>query len=149
MSAAAKKWARAQTLPQTEKAVLNALADAYSVRFGYSDASQQKIADDIGVSRETVNRAISRLVEKRLITSLTTTRKKGQWDRRVYLLNPVGGGIQQPKKAPRRVTQDHTAPCDFHQTRHRVTQDHTSRIGKSRAGGKGPAMELKTSGALA
>jgi DNA-binding transcriptional MocR family regulator len=127
MSAAAVKWARAQVLPQTEKAVLMALAQAYSPRWGYSQPSQQKIADDIGVARETVNRVIARLVEKRLVTSLTAQRKKGQWDRRVYLLNPEGGGIPTAKKPRRRVTQDHTAPCDFHQTRHRVTQDHTSR----------------------
>lgn len=122
MSAAALKWAKTQKLTQTDKAVLLALADAHSPRWGYSEPSQKKIAETIGVTRETVNRSIVRLETAGLISKASAPRKKGQWDRRVYVLNPNGGGIPDS-----RVTQDHTAPCDFNQTRHRVTQDHTSR----------------------
>ncbi|WP_226780321.1 helix-turn-helix domain-containing protein [Oceaniglobus trochenteri] len=136
MSAAAVKWAIAQNLPQTEKAVLLSLARAHSPRWGRSDISQQKIADEVGVTRETVNRRIVSLASKGLISVVTEPRKKGQWDRRLYILAPLEGGIKAPQKSRNRVTQDHTAPCDSHQTRHRVTQDHTSRADKrSRARG--------------
>ena len=127
MSAAAAKWARVQVLPQTEKAVLKALADAYSPRWGYSGPSQKKVAAEIGVSRETVNRALARLVSKGLITAITAPRKKGQWERCVYTL-ALYTVAQDPEH---RVTQDHTGPCDLHQTRRRVTHDHTSRIESS------------------
>ena len=85
------------------------------------------MAQEIGVTRETVNRRLHSLQKKGLIEFGTAPRKKGQWDRRFYRLAPLDGGINPPKKRTDRVTQDHTAPCDFHQTRHRVTQDHTSR----------------------
>lgn len=101
MSAAASKWARAQILPQTEKAVLRALADAYSPRWGRSDISQAKVAAQVGVTRETVNRAITRLISLGLISRNSAPRKKGQWERRVYSL------AMDP--APARVTQDHTS----------------------------------------
>lgn len=128
MRAAIVKWAKAQDLPQTEKAVLRALADYYSPRWGRSEPSQSKIAKDIGVTRETVNRVLSRLIERGLIARDTAPRKKGQWERRVYTLL-IGGEAG-------RVTEDHTAPCDFNQTRHRVTQEHTSRKGITPAKGE-------------
>jgi DNA-binding transcriptional MocR family regulator len=123
MSAAAMKWARQQTLSQTQKAVLVALASHHSPRSGYSKPSQQQIAYEIGVSRETVNRATKALEASQHIKSTRTPRKKGQWEQCFYVLNmpPVSA-----KNRGRRVTEDHTAPCDFDQTRHRVTEDHTS-----------------------
>ena len=127
MSAAAVKWAKSQDIPQTEKAVLLAIADAHSIRWGFSAPSQQTMARDIGVTRETVNRAIVRLEARGLIIKATIPRKKGQWDRRVYSINHKFEAKSRPNFRASRVTQDHTAPCDFHQTRHRVTQDHTSR----------------------
>lgn len=128
MSAHAVKWAIAQNdLPQTEKAVLVSLARDYSPRWGYSLKSQAAVAAEIGVRRETVNRAVKALEKKGKIAVGTAERKKGQWDRRFYRLAPLEGGIKAPVKPARRVTHDHTAPCDSHQTRHRVIQSHTSR----------------------
>lgn len=131
MSKAAVKWARQQSLPMVEKAVLLALAEDYSPRWGVSGPTQSSVAATIGTSREAVNRAIKRLAIKGLIRVISEDRKRGEWDRRSYALNPAGGGIERPKpgyrRASHRVTQDHTAPCDADETRHRVTQDHTSR----------------------
>lgn len=127
MSARAVKWALAQNLSQTKKAVLVSLARGHSPRWGYSLKTQSEVAAEIGVRRETVNRTIAELVGDRLISIGTAPRKKGQWDRRFYILAPLEGGIKSASRPARRVTQDHTAPCDFHQTRHRVTHDHTSR----------------------
>ena len=141
MSAAAVKWALSQNLPQTEKAVLVALARAHSPRWGYSMPAQSDVAAEIGVTRETVNRKMVSLAKKGLLSVGTKPRKKGQWDRRFYILAPLEGGIQAPKKRQHRVTEDHTAPCDFHQTRHRVTEDHTSRADKNSR-----ARTLNTSG---
>lgn len=133
MSAAAVKWALAQDLPQTQKAVLVALARAYSPRWGYSSPAQSTIAKEVGIARETVNRTLTVLASKGLISAGNKPRKKGRWDRKFYNLAPLEGGIKGPKKRSHRVTQDHMAPCDNDQTRHRVTQDHTS-IGIRTAG---------------
>ena len=114
MSAAAVKWAIAQELPQTEKAVLLALARAHSPRWGYSMPSQAKMADEIGVTRETVNRKLTALAKKGTISIGTAPRKMGQWDRRFYILAPLEGGIKAPRKSRPRVTQDHTSRIDNH-----------------------------------
>lgn len=127
MSAAAVKWALAQSVRGAEKSVLSALARHHSPRWGTVRATQDEIAGDVGLARETVGRVIKRLAAKGLLHVVPVPGKAGQWDANTYLLNPDGGGIAQPKRAPHRVTQDHTAPCDAHQTRHRVTQDHTTR----------------------
>lgn len=127
MSAGAVKWAIAQDLPQTEKAVLVSIARGHSPRWGYSLKSQAEVAAEIGVRRETVNRAVKSLEKKGKLEVGTAERKKGQWDRRFYRLAPLEGGIKAPEKPASRVRHDHTAPCDFHQTRHRVIQSHTSR----------------------
>lgn len=124
MSAAAVKWAKSQQLPQTQKAVLVSIADHHSPRWGVSKPSQKTIAYDVGVSRETVNRAIKALEVKNYLKSDRNDRKKGQWEQCAYRLNmpPLAA-----KKRADRVTQDHMAPCDDNQTRHRVTEDHTSK----------------------
>jgi len=133
MSAPAIKWAVSQDLPQTEKAVLIALARAYSPRWGHSKPTQKKVADEVGVTRETVNRKLLSLAKRGLISIGTEPRKGGQWDRRFYMLAPLQGGIKTRTKRAHRVTQNHTAPCDSHQTRHRVTEDHTSKETKNRS----------------
>ena len=134
MTKAAVKWALNQKLPQTEKAVLLALARAYSPRWGRSTPTQSLIASEVGVTRETVTRTLSSLEKKGKISIGTQPRKKGQWDRNFYTLAPHEGGINVGKRPQHHVTEDHMVPCDFHQTRHHVTEDHTSRaLDKSRA----------------
>ena len=86
MSAAAEKWARAQDLPQTEKAVLSALARAFSPRWGRSEPTQTQMANEIGVTRETVNRTLRSLEIKKVISIGTLPKIKAQWDRRFYTL---------------------------------------------------------------
>lgn len=83
----AEKWSYTQNLPQTEKAVLAALARRYSPRWGRCEVTQKQVADEIGVTRETVNRTLSRLMSKKVITIGTLPRKDGQWDRKYYILN--------------------------------------------------------------
>lgn len=127
MSKAATKWARSLDLPFTDKAVLVEIAEAHSPKWGVCKPVQSAIARNLGLTRETVNRTIKRLEARGLITKIEMPRVKGQWDRRAYLLNP-------PEKTGYRVTEDHTAPCDFDQTRHRVTEDHTSKSNKRPSG---------------
>jgi CRP-like cAMP-binding protein len=94
--AAAQKWVVAQTLPQTEKSVLGVLARRYSQRWGRSEVTQQQIADELGVTRETANRALKRLEDKGVISVGTLPRKKGQWDRKFYTLIEFQRGFRIP-----------------------------------------------------
>jgi DNA-binding MarR family transcriptional regulator len=89
----AEKWAYAQNLPQTEKAVLAALARRYSGRWGRCEVTQKQIADEIGVTRETVNRKLASLEKKQTISAGTLPRKDGQWDRNFYILNSFQRGL--------------------------------------------------------
>lgn len=56
-------------LPPTEKFVLLAIADFSNDKKGIAWPSQNTIANKTGYSRQTVNRAINRLREKRMIVS--------------------------------------------------------------------------------
>ena len=56
-------------LPPTEKFVLLAIADFSNDKKGIAWPSQSTIAAKTGYSRQTVNRAINRLREKRMIVS--------------------------------------------------------------------------------
>ena len=131
MSAAAVKWARAQGLRGGEHVVLMAMAKLYSPRWGMCRATQAEIAAEVGMTRQGVQRIIYRLETKGMVQRAEQDREKGQWDRVFYFLNPRRGGIQEPQrtrtKRVSRVTEDHTAPCDSHQTRPRVTEDHNTR----------------------
>lgn len=77
--AAAQKWAIAKVLPQTQKGVLMALARSYSPRWGRCERTQKQIAEELGLSRETVNRTLAKLEAQDIISicKLQIAKKKG------------------------------------------------------------------------
>lgn len=138
MTASATKWARGCDLARTEKAVLLALASYYSPRHGYSAPTQSQLAADTGLARETILR-VARRIEKAGHIAIVKSRKKGQWERCHYLLNPLGGGIKSRSNhvTPRHL--DHVTP-----TKHgdHVTPRHTSRE-KGYAGARSQVIQLR------
>ena len=91
--AAAVKWAISQTLPQTQKSILGVLARSYSPKWGRCEVTQKQIAGELGITRETANRNLHALENKRVITSGFLDRKEGQWDRKFYILNEFQRGF--------------------------------------------------------
>jgi len=102
MSHRATTWAwQQQNLPALQKLVLLALADRHNNDTGRCDPSMQLVAEDCGMSRDSVKRAIKGLQESGLITA--QERKVGTTNiSNYYTLNmtPVGaistgGGCSQ------------------------------------------------------
>jgi CRP-like cAMP-binding protein len=92
---AARNWAIAQNLPQTQKSVLGVLARRYSPRWGHCEITQQQIANELGIVRETANRTLSSLEASGIIAS-GKKRVKGQWDRKFYILSGFQRGLNLP-----------------------------------------------------
>jgi biotin operon repressor len=87
-------------LPPTEKLVLLVIANYINDASGDAWPSQNTLASDTGLARQTVNKAISRLVKKGILTSCRRS-KDGKLTSNIYRINTVavidteGGDVAQ------------------------------------------------------
>ena len=77
MSVKASNWAWNQTLKPTPKLTLMRLAD-FADQNGRCYASYKKLTDDVGVSKNTIIKALDELVEDGLLTKSENTDKTKQ-----------------------------------------------------------------------
>lgn len=94
MSHRATVWAINQKLPALSKLVLLILADRHNNDTNRCDPSMERVADDCGMSRESVRKQIKLLVDQRLIS--VHRRKKGP----VNLTNFFSFNMQEKTPLP-------------------------------------------------
>ena len=75
-------------LPPTEKFVLLAITDFVNDEKGYAWPSQETLAAKTGLSRQTVNKAIKRLVGRNILISMRRS-EKGKSTSNLYRINHV------------------------------------------------------------
>ena len=85
-------------LPPTQKLVLIVLADFYNEKCGKAWPSQDTISDVTGLSLRSINRALSELKTRELIT-IWKERSTGQYPHNVYLINHVSERNMVPNAA--------------------------------------------------
>ena len=76
------------SLPPTQKLVLIVLADFYNEKRGKAWPSQDTLCDVTGLSLRSINRALSELKKRELIT-IWKERSSGQYPHNVYRINHV------------------------------------------------------------
>ena len=113
MSVKAMAWAWEQNVSSTVKLVLIALAD-HTDNDGLCWPGQKGIGDKCGIARETVNRALAKLVELKLIEAVRRFDEDGHQRSNRYQLALKRGGC---------VTDDHKG--GELESRGGVTDDHT------------------------
>lgn len=110
MSHKATSWAWSQKLPAMQKFVLLALADRHNSDTGRCDPSMKRVADDCGMSRESVKRAVRELQKAGLIEAHQRFNGTANISN-FYTLSLDGVGSDRPhlgSDRPRgRVTQTH------------------------------------------
>lgn len=111
MSAEHVGWAFRQPLPATRKFVLVALADRCNKDTLRCDPSMSRVAEDTGLDRSTVIRAIAALVEDGYITKVERTRQNGSASTNAYQFPDVGGSrTAPPPQSQGATTPSRTAP---------------------------------------
>ena len=75
-------------LPPTEKLVLLAITDFVNDEKGYAWPSQETLATKTGLSRQTVNKVIKRLVRRNILISMRRS-EKGKSTSNLYRINHV------------------------------------------------------------